>query len=160
MQKGCSFSGHRIIKREHERALPALITRAIGYAYENGCRDFFSGGAIGFDTLAAREVLRFRLSHPDVRLVLLLPCINQDEKWSEECRDAYQFLIREANEVIYTADEYTSGCIKKRNRKLAESCSMLIAYLYRRDSGTGQTVAMAKKLDKEVYNLAAAIDKM
>ena len=156
---GCSFSGHRIIKSAHEGQISALILRAVEYAYNEGCREFYSGGAIGFDTLAAREVLRFRLSHPDVRLVLLLPCIDQDLKWNERQRDNYRFLLAEANEVIYVSDEYTPTCIKKRNQRLAELADIMICYLSRRDSGAGQTVAMAKKLEKRIYNLYPALEK-
>ena len=69
----CAFTGHRNIKEAHKKALPDLLSRAIFYAYEKGCRRFVTGGALGFDTYAAREVLRFRISHPDVSLVLFLP---------------------------------------------------------------------------------------
>ena len=156
---GCSFSGHRIIKSGHERALPELISRAVEYAYNEGCRDFYSGGALGFDTLAAREVLSFRISHPDVRLIMLLPCIDQDLKWNARQRDNYRFLLSNANEVVYISEEYTADCIRRRNMRLAELCDIMICYLSRRDSGAGQTVAMAKRLDKRIYSLYPALEK-
>ena len=78
----CSFTGHRIIKKSHSAKLRELLSRAIEYAYSNGVRTFYSGGAIGFDTLAASEVIKFRASHPDTRLVILVPCPEQSAKWS------------------------------------------------------------------------------
>ena len=50
--KICSFTGHRSVKATHKNKIAPLITRAIEYAYKEGCRDFLSGGAVGFDTLA------------------------------------------------------------------------------------------------------------
>ena len=69
----CSFTGHRQIKKEHEADLPALIYRAVEYAYSKGCRTYLAGGALGFDTLAALKVLLLRKKYPHIRLELILP---------------------------------------------------------------------------------------
>ena len=155
--KTCSFTGHRRIESAHESKLSNLLSRAIKYAYDNGCRKFITGGAIGFDTLAAREVIKFRISHPDVSLVLALPCVNQDENWSLAQRDSYSYTLSMADEVVYVSEEYTDTCMRERNRYLAEECDMLIAYAARYASGAGQTVRMAKELGKQVYNLYSAL---
>ena len=149
----CSFTGHRRIAPEHRASLPALVLRAINYAYSEGCRDFLCGGAIGFDTVAAREVLRFRMTHPDVSLHLILPCINQDAAWSVADRNSYAYLLSAADDVEYVADEYRDGCMRERNRRLAERCDILIAYCASGNSGTYQTVRMAERLGKRIYNL-------
>ena len=158
VSKGCSFSGHRTVKAQHLPALSGLLSRAIEYAYNEGCREFYSGGAIGFDIIAAREVLRFRMLHPDVRLIMLLPCIDQDLYWNKQQKENYGFVLSEADEVIYISDEYTPSCIKERNKRLAESADIMICYLYHRASGAGQTVAMAARLNKEIYNLYGALE--
>lgn len=155
--KTCSFTGHRRIEAEHAKKLSDLLSRAVNYAYENGCRRFIAGGAIGFDTLAAREVIKFRISHPDVLLVLALPCLNQDEHWSQAQKDSYSYTLASADEVIYLSEEYTDTCMKERNRYLAEEADILIAYASRAASGAGQTVRMAKQRGIEVYNLFAAL---
>ena len=158
MAKVCSFTGHRLIKKEHSSRLLPLVDRAIEYAYSEGCRTFLSGGAVGFDTVAARGVIRFRLSHPDARLILLLPCVNQDEKWSEEQRDAYEYILASADEVEYISDEYTDSCMKERNFKLAGKADILIAYVGHNRSGSAQTARMADKMGKTVYNLYKALE--
>lgn len=154
----CSFTGHRQIKPEHRERIASLLARAVEYAYSEGCRDFCAGGAIGFDTLAAREVVRFKLYHPDVRLVLLLPCRNQDGKWSAAQRSAYEFLLSVADEISYSSDEYTPDCMRRRNRLLAERCDILIAYVGRARSGASQTAKMAERLGKRVYNLYPTLE--
>lgn len=154
----CAFTGHRQIATAHRAAVGGLIARAIAYAYSEGCRSFLSGGAVGFDTLAAREVVRFRISHPDVRLILVLPCINQDEHWSARDKDAYEYLLGVADEIRYISDGYTDDCMKRRNLALAEGADILIAYVGRSASGAGQTVRMADRLGKRVYNLYPTLD--
>ncbi len=159
MDRICSFTGHRQIKKEHKASLANLLSRAISFAYENGVRSFLAGGAVGFDTLAAKAVINFRLSHPDVRLIILVPCKNQAEKWSDEEKSIYEYTLSVADEVEYLAEEYYDGCMKERNTALAERCDILIAYVGRYMGGSAQTLRMAEKLDKTVYNLYPALEK-
>jgi len=159
MTKKCSFTGHRLIKKEHASGLEALLMRSIEYAYSEGCRDFFSGGAVGFDTLAAREVIRFRLSHPDARLLIVIPCKNQSESWSSSQISLYEYTLINADEVEYIADIYTDGCMKERNQRLADLSDMMIAYVNRPYSGAAQTVRMAAKDGKPVYNLYPTLEQ-
>ena len=157
--KSCSFTGHRSYPDSHRKVLAEHLKRAVEYAYSLGCREFYAGGAIGFDTLAAREIIRFRISHPDVSLILLLPCLNQSEKWSGSDADAYDYILSEADEVRYFSDTYTRGCMQKRNKALAEVCDIMIAYLSRSRSGAAQTVRMAEELEKKVYNLYPSVEQ-
>ena len=154
----CSFTGHRQIEQRHAGRISDLIYRGINYAYKKGCRDFFTGGALGFDTLAAKEIIRFKLSYPDVRLNLILPCKHQTEKWSSREVELYEYVLASASSVEYVSDAYTDTCMRERNKRLAESCDILIAYLGRSASGAGQTVRIARSLGKEVYNLYTALD--
>ena len=158
-EKICSFTGHRDIKREHMSFLPELLDRSIEYAYKEGCRAFLTGGAIGFDTLAARQVVKFRMFHRDVRLILVLPCMNQDAKWSDAQRNSYQFLLKEADEVIYVSEEYDSRCMARRNRYLATRADILIAYLSKSISGAAQTVRMAEQMQKQIFNLYGTLER-
>ena len=135
------------------------MEKACAYAYGVGVRTFYCGGAIGFDMLAAREVLRFKATHPDVRLVMLLPCIEQEKRWSLRQRDDYEFILRFADEIVYVSDSYTSGCMKKRNEELVGRSDMLIAYVSRMRSGAGQTLNLANKAGISVYNLYPTLAK-
>lgn len=155
----CAFTGHRNIKESHKRTLPDLLARAIGYAYEKGCRRFIAGGAIGFDTAAAREVLRFRLSHPDVTLILFLPCLDQDASWNAGQRDSYEYILNAADEVKYISEGYDKACMKRRNQAMAEECDIMIAYVARDRSGASQTIRMAREIGKETYNLYPELEK-
>jgi predicted Rossmann fold nucleotide-binding protein DprA/Smf involved in DNA uptake len=65
----------------------------------------------------------------------------------------YEYILSSADEVIFTSDSYTKTCMKERNAKLAELADVLIAYSGRKNSGSAQTVRMAKEKGKTVYNL-------
>lgn len=155
----CAFTGHRKIEASHMGKIENLLSRAVEFAYENGCRTFITGGALGFDTLAAKEVIRFRMSHPDVRLIIVLPCKNQSSAWSSSQVSLYEYTLVNADEIEYVSDEYTDNCMKDRNRRLVELCDMLIAYVSRPYSGAAQTVRMASNEGKVIYNLYPSLDK-
>ena len=52
--------------------------------YRRGILYYGAGGAVGFDCLAAQTVLRLRESCLDMKLILVLPCLNQTRGWRAE----------------------------------------------------------------------------
>ena len=129
-----------------ENALIALI--------EQGYRYFGAGGALGFDTLAAQAVLRLRERHPQIRLILVLPCLNQTRGWLQENIDTYEEIKRCADKVTYTSEHYFRGCMQKRNRHLVKNSSCCICYLTKESGGTKNTVDFAKTSGIKIVNLA------
>ena len=157
--KHCSFTGHRDIPKKHETALIGLLRRGIQYVYDEGVRHFYIGGALGFDTLAAKEIVLFRFSHPDIMMHLVLPCLDQTDRWSDRQRDMYEYLLSEADTVEYIADGYYKGCMRDRNVRLVEQCDCLIAYVGRAVGGAAQTKRLAERSGKPVYNLYYEADR-
>lgn len=144
----CCFTGHRRIERAaFEGGLVERVDNAVAGLYESGVRNFRCGGALGFDTIAAIAVIRHRTLHPDVRLVLVLPCRDQDAKWSKTDRERYARIIHAADEVVYVGNEYTKGIMLERDRCLVDGCGVCVAYLKNHSvhSGTGYTVSYAKR---------------
>lgn len=156
--KGCSFTGHRKIEQSHSGRVDELLDRAIAYTYKLGCRHFYVGGALGFDTAAARRVILFRINHPDAQLHVIVPCKNQSDGWSSSQIRMYEYILSCADSVEFLADEYTDGCMRQRNQRLVDLCDILIAYVSRYNSGSAQTVRMAEKAGKKVYNLYPALN--
>ena len=107
----CAFTGHRKIEDRHKGKIENLLLRAITFAYEKGCRLFVTGGALGFDTMAAKEIIRFRLSHPDVRFAVVLPCRNQSDSWTSSQIDMYEYTLYNADQIEYVSEEYTDKCM-------------------------------------------------
>lgn len=151
-QKTCCFTGHRILPKEEREQIRARLARAIRDLYEEGYRHFVAGGALGFDTVAAETVLAFRRHYPDITLTLMLPCADQDARWTDEERAIYTAQKQAADEVITLADRYFDGCMQKRNQAMVDASSACIAYMTRLRSGAGQTVRMAHAAGLRVIN--------
>ena len=109
----CCFTGHRTVPKASEAQIRARLAAAVQGLYLQGYRRFVAGGAVGFDTMAADVVLAFRRHYPEISLILMLPCADQDAKWTSEEKAVYQKQKDEADEVILLAERYFDGCKRK-----------------------------------------------
>ena len=153
MGKICIFTGHRALPDSAAPLEQALDLRLEALA-EAGYTDFLSGGAVGFDLLAAEAVLRAKERFPALRLIMILPYEEQDRFYSASDRRRYQTLLERADLVRYTARDYYKGCLLARDRVLAEAADGCICYLTRSTGGTAYTVRQALLRDVPVWNLA------
>lgn len=154
----CCFTGHRKLRSEKFEEIKNRIRSEIDRAYEGGYRRFLCGGALGFDTLCAYSVIEKRRTCPDVSLILVLPCMAQEEQWSEEDRRIYGEIYAACDECYCMSELYTEGCMHVRNRAMVHESSLCIAYLENFKSGTAYTYKYAKKNGLVVINIADAED--
>lgn len=154
----CCFTGHRTIRTEHMRALPDVLDRVLEGLIGRNMTVFRTGGAIGFDTLAALKVLEKKEKYPQVRLELVLPCRDQTRGWKESNRLAYEYIRARADEVICLHEEYVSGCMLERNRKLVQGSQCCVGYCITNTGGSAYTLRYAKEKGLRVINLAALLD--
>lgn len=119
-----------------------------------GVTDFISGGAIGFDQIAASVIIAKKRKGQDIRLIFALPCRNQDERWSVEQKYQYHSLLTQADEIIYVSDKYYAECMRKRNEFMVDRAAHCICALMHDRSGTGQTVRYAKQYGVKIINVA------
>ena len=149
------FTGHRRLTQEKLPGLTLRLDRVLEALYRRGFRRFFTGGALGFDTLAAQRVLNLQTRFPDVRLILSLPCGDQSRSW--QIRDQYEWLRLRyaADEVRILAPAYYPGCMQVRNRYMVERSAICVCCLsHMKNSGTASTVAYALQQEIPVLNLA------
>ena len=152
--KTCCFSGHRKIPStlisdiciETEKAIETLIKE--GYCY------FGSGGALGFDTIAAISVIKLRKKYPFIRLILVLPCLSQTRNWRFEDKQIYEKIKNSADKVVYVSKQYTNDCMHLRNRHLVNNSSACICFLTEQQGGTAYTVSYAKDNGLRIINIA------
>ena len=123
-------------------------------AIEQGYRYFGCGGALGFDTLAAQTVLRLQEIYPEIRLILVLPCRDQTRGWKQADVAEYDRIMKAADKVTYTSEQYYSGCMHKRNRHLVDYSSLCICYLTEQSGGTAYTVNYARSQGLKIINVA------
>ena len=152
--KTCCFTGHRILKITPE--LGQRLRKAIIDVIGMGVTEFYDGGAIGFDMLAAEAVIDLKAVYPDIKLHLLLPCPpnEQTKSWNTAQVEKYEKILNAADSVTVVFEHYTKDCMKRRNQQLVELADCCICYCTNPRSGTGQTVSMAKEKGINVLNLA------
>lgn len=124
------------------------IANASDYLY------FGAGGALGFDTIAAKAVLTLQQSCPQIKLILVLPCKTQTRGWEKEDIAIYEDIKNRCNKVVYTSEDYARGCMLKRNRHLVDNSSACVCYLTESKGGTAYTVDYARRSGIKIVNLA------
>ena len=151
----CCFTGHRRIPQNELKGIEERLEATITELYSRGVVYYGAGGALGFDTLAAETVMRLRDGIlPNLRLILVLPCLNQTKGWKAEDVARYEEIKRKANKVKYVSQEYTSECMCKRNRHLVDGSSVCVCYQMQNTGGTAYTVQYAKRQGLRVINVA------
>ena len=148
------FTGHRNLSAAVCDELRSAIASALSQSYEKGYRVFLCGGARGFDTLAALEVLSFRHTHPDIRLVMVIPCASQADRWSAEEKELWKYVCNHADEVRILSKSYYNGCMQTRNRYMVDASSLCLCYLVHFQGGTWSTVRYAMHSGILLKNLA------
>ncbi len=147
------FTGHRAVSSKDTDSRQRLET-LIGELYLRGYRDFLCGGAVGFDTIAAEYVTRFREDHPDVRLIYCLPCADQSARWKKADAARYERLLYLGDEIRVLSPSYYEGCMQARNAYMVDRSYVCVAYMSRLRGGTLSTVRYALSQDVPVVNIA------
>lgn len=149
----CCFTGHRKLPKNKIEIIISNMNEEVDNLIKNGITNFICGGALGFDQIAASLIIAKKEVKKDIRLILALPCKNQDKGWSSQQKVLYYNLLAEADEVIYISEEYTDGCMKRRNYYMVEHSKFCICALLYNRSGTAQTVRYAKERNVVIINL-------
>lgn len=150
----CCFTGHRVIPANEYSEISERLDKTVLSLIERGVEYFCSGGALGFDTLAALCILRLKRRYPQIKLILILPCRTQADRWSAKDAVIYEEIKSRSDRVVYVSDEYTSDCMLTRNRRLCDVSSYCICYLTKSRGGSAYTVGYATRQGLSVYNLA------
>lgn len=154
IDKTAFFTGHRKIPLEKSEIISRRLRAAVIELIESGYLYFGAGGALGFDTLAALTILDLKRRYPQIKLILVLPCLSQADSWNEKDKQIYMYIKSRADKVVYTSQIYTSGCMHKRNRHLADNSSVCICYLAKETGGTAYTVKYAEEKGVIIRNIA------
>ena len=160
MEKSACFTGHRMLSEHPKELYDRLYAILESLVNEQGITDFYAGGAVGFDTIAEKCVLRLRDALKDkvkVHLHLVLPCSNEEQtkNWTPEQKYEFRCILQRADSVEYTAQKHDPQCMGRRNARLVECASDYCVCYYdvNHRSGTAQTVALAKQKGLKIINL-------
>ena len=153
--KTCCFTGHRNLSLSEKRLIEQKLEQTVVCLIQRGVCYFGAGGARGFDTLAAQTVIKLRETYFHIRLILVLPCKSQIQGWSEDDVRTYKAIKAMADKVVYMSQEYSPGCMHKRNRHLVDHSGVCVCYLREGRGGTAYTVDYTRTQGLGIINLAS-----
>lgn len=153
----CAFTGHRPEKLpwgDNESAPGCAALKKRMYLvcrelYARGYRHFVCGMARGADFYFCETVLRLKETCSDAVLIAAVPFRRQASSWGEEDRARYEGLLSRCDRVTVLEEEYSEGCYIRRNRRMVDVSSALIAVLAG-GGGTKSTVDYAMRRGLEV----------
>ena len=156
MGKTCCFTGHRALPPIDSEAYGALLhalEAAVNDALAFGCTRFLIGGAVGFDLLAGEWILALKKVLPDVTLAVYIPYAGQANGFSPADTRRYRNLLAQADETLCLSETYFKGCMRVRNERMVQDADLCIAYVRKRNSGSGQTMHCAEAKGIPVFRL-------
>ena len=149
------FTGHRTFNA-NDKTIGNLVAVLIKLISE-GSSDFYAGGALGWDMLCEKAVLKLREEFHYIKLHLILPCPPEEQTafWLMAQIEEYNKILKTADSVEIVSEHYDKNCMKKRNERLVELGDICVCYYNEKHtrSGTGQTVRIAEKQGKEIINI-------
>lgn len=148
----CSFTGHRPKGlpwgyNENDKGcikLKKKLKKEIVKVIKNEYTTFITGMALGCDTICAEIVLQLKFKFPNIKIIGVLPCREQDRMWNDLDKRRYRDLLCKLDEVIYVNTAYSSRCMLERNRYMIDNSSLLIAVYNGTSGGTKYTIDYAR----------------
>ena len=116
-EKTCCFTGHRDMSEHRIKDVVKTLEKELVQLIEEGCCYFGAGGALGFDTIAAHTVLHLKEKYPHIKLILVLPCVDQAKSWSYEDKVVYEDIKEiipidnEIDNVLYFNNYVEKGIV-------------------------------------------------
>ena len=147
----CCFTGHRPEKLPWGAdetdprcaALKQKIRDAVESAYDGGMRHFICGMARGCDFYFAEAVVTLRREKGDVTLEAAIPCAAQSGGWPEADQVRWRSLLAQCDLETLVQEQYTKGCMLRRNRYMVDHSALLIAVYDGVSGGTRHTLEYA-----------------
>lgn len=163
-QYSCAITGHRptrfCFKYDEEHPLCQKIKLCLFEQFQmlhdekNVCR-FYVGGALGVDMWAGEQLLELKQQpgYENIQLMIALPFIGYNAKWSEQDQQRLQNLIQGASDCIVVSPSSDNSSYKKRNYYMVDHADYLVGVVdnqRKMRSGTAQTVNYALRKEKQV----------
>lgn len=147
------FTGHRpkYLQWGYDETKPEFkvfrdkLKITINELIARGARTFLTGMAEGFDMIAAELILELKAENNDIELIAVIPCEEQEKRWSISQQERYRNLLEKCDECKVLSKYYTRDCMLSRNKYLIENSDFCVACWNGRPSGTGMTVRLAEK---------------
>ena len=105
-----------------------------------------SGMALGVDQWACELALSLHIPYS-----AYVPFAGQEELWPRDQRAFYNVLLRNAKETIFVSNPgYSVWKMQKRNERIVDDCSHLLAVFDNSDGGTANCVSYAERVHRDI----------
>lgn len=149
-----AFTGHRSIDPSKVQKVKQELRAKVKALYAQGVRYYLSGMALGFDMLAAEEILSLKAELPSLKLIAIIPFDGQCNRWNYKDQGRYKRILAAADDSIVLSDGFFKGCYLKRNDFMIDhSCGLIAYYDGGYKGGTFYTFKNAKAKGKDIINL-------
>lgn len=155
-----AFTGHRPPKAgltySHNAAGDVFAVEATRrWLRENNVSHTIVGGALGFDTLAARASWLEQIPY-----VLAIPFEGFADRWPEKARERLAAMRRDAFKVeVVSPPGYAGWKLQKRNEWMVDRVDKLLAWYDGSPGGTRNCITYAKQRHVPVVELMAYAHK-
>lgn len=155
-----AFTGHRPPKggltyshtSERDREVVAQICI---WLQESKPESAIVGGALGFDTLAARACWLEKIPY-----ALYAPCTGQESRWPAKAQERYRVMAELAEKVLYVHDgPYNATCMHRRDEAMVDTADIVLAFWDGSAGGTAHTVGYARNKGVPVTNLLERVNE-
>lgn len=171
MGKSCSFTGHRcdllygynIEIKEYKILAKILANFCKKLIVNQGVDEFYTGGALGFDTISFFAVEYLKREFPNIKNILCIPYDGHHKRWiNKSDLDRLERMKKLADKVIYVDKEegYLSpeASVKvkldNRNKYMVDKTGILIAcWNGQKRRGTYNCISYAKDKNKEIFTM-------
>lgn len=151
--KTVCFSGHRPEKLPLSgsggakviRVLKSILYKEILDSISDGYSCFITGLARGIDLWAGEIVMELKAQGEDIRLIAVSPYKKHGESFKGEEKFILGNIMLKADEFICLGEDYSKGCLQRRNEYMVDRSDKLIAVVSDYKSGTGSTIRYAEK---------------
>jgi uncharacterized phage-like protein YoqJ len=124
---------------------------------EEGLEWVIISGQLGVELWAAEVVFELQNVYQHLQLAVLTPFLNQEENWSEENKEYYEFILSQADFVdSITKRKYENpGQLRLKNQFIVEkSDGLLIVYDDEKEGSPKYMLDIAKKkASREKYDI-------
>ncbi len=154
-EQTCCFTGHREIKSAILADAVAQINHTVQELYRRGVVAYMVGGARGFDSAVAAELIRLRDECcPHLKVILVRPCPDQTKGWRRADLELYEYVQQRVDYDILLSEYYFAGCMLRRNDYMVDNSAYLLAYVMRSQGGSYYTLQRATKQNLAIKNFA------
>jgi uncharacterized phage-like protein YoqJ len=146
---GNKHPGVSIIKKVIMNKLLSLI--------EDGLEWVIISGQPGVELWAAECVIHLREEYPNVKLGILTPFLNQEERWKDEMKEQYNVILAEADfvESISKKPYEDSSQLRIKNQYLVQKSDVLVVVYDEETAGSPSyyVTEAVKKQEKQGYDI-------